>query len=126
MEGMFIATEAMARETPLLRSLTLFVSGLLVIVSLIIVYPVVAYSRNVAYTEGIVSLALAFFTVTVIMITDIHLGLEVLSDGLRVVAALFALVGTYYFARDFVDVGDSDMASFGVEFDMGGDDDGDD
>ena len=125
-EAAFPAVEAMARETPLLRLLTLFVSGLLVIVSLIIVYPVVAYSRNVAYTEGIVALALAFFTVTVIMITDIHLQMEVLSDGLRVVAALFALVGTYYFARDFVDVGDSDMSSFGVEFDMGGDDDGDD
>lgn len=110
----------------LLGILTLLVTVVLIGVSLLILYPLLAYSRNVAYTEGIVALALGFFTVTVIMLVDIHLGMEVVADVLRFVAAVFAFVGTWYFSRDFIDVGGGRAGQFGTTFDMGGDDDGDD
>lgn len=113
-------------EDQLLQIIVLVNSVVMIGVSLIIVYPVVAYSRNVAYTEGIVYLSLSFFAVTAITIADLHLGMEVLSDVLRLVAAIFAFLGTWYFSRDFIDVGGSDISSFGVEFDLGGDGDGDD
>lgn len=113
-------------QPELVRLMSLVMATVLVGVSLLIVYPLVAYARNVAYTEGFVFLALAFFTVTAITLTDIYFAMEVVSDVLRTLGAAFAFAGVWYFSRDFIDVNGTDMSSFGVDFDLGGDDDGDD
>lgn len=97
-------------------------AGVLAIVSLLLLYPLWAYARNVAYTEGFVMLATAFFLVTIIQTLEVVFAMDLLADVLRVPAAFAALLGNWFFARDFVDVGGDD-----VFFDnrTGGDGDGD-
>ena len=101
--GLFLAVQA---------AIMLTVSGLLV-------YTVVAYARNVAYVEGIVLLALAFLSVTFVLILDFFLGMKTLANAVRLSGACFALAGVWFFARDFVRVG----TDSGYRFDEGGFDD---
>lgn len=96
---------------------------LLLAVSLLIVYPIVAYARNVAYTEAFVLLATGFFVLTVIGILEIVFAMDAAADVLRPVAAAAALAGTWFFAREFVDVGGDDWIE--MEAMEGGDDDDD-
>jgi uncharacterized membrane protein len=99
-------------------------SALLVITAALVVYPLAAYARNVAYTEALVLLALAFFTTTVVGVFDFVLGANTVANALRPLGALFALAGVWFFARDFIHVGDSPerYGDFGDYVGFGGDD----
>jgi hypothetical protein len=80
-------------------------AAVMLTVSGLLVYTVVAYARNVAYVEGIVLLAVAFLSVTVVLILDFFLGMSTLANAARLSGACFALAGVWFFARDFVQVG---------------------
>lgn len=73
--------------------------------SVLLVYTVVAYARNVAYVEGIILLALAFLSVTVVTFLDFFLGMGTLANAGRFAGACLTLAGVWFFARDFVRVG---------------------
>ncbi|MDZ7689387.1 MAG: hypothetical protein U5J64_11890 [Halobacteriales archaeon] len=92
--------------TPELPNIFLAVyAAVMLTVSALLVYTVVAYARNVAYVEGIVLLALAFLSVTFVLILDFFLGMATLANAVRLSGACFALAGVWFFARDFVRVG---------------------
>lgn len=75
---------------------------MLVITSLLLAYPVVAYARNVAYTRGLLLLAGAFFVVTTTYVTTFWLDMPVVSGVLDLLGALLAAAGAWQFARPFV------------------------
>lgn len=87
----------------------------LVITSLLVIYPVVAYARNVAHTRGLVLLAAAFLTLTVSYVAWILLGMPVVSSALDLVAALLGAAGIWQFARPFVHFGGDDVENFDGE-----------
>lgn len=89
---------------------------LLLATSLLLVYPLVAYARNVAYTEGLAALATGFFLITIVVISDFWLEMPAISNLARLLAAASGFVGTWFFARDFVQVN-------GMEYYTGGFDD---
>lgn len=78
---------------------------LMIIVSVFLVYTVMAYSRNVAYIEGIVLFALAFLSVPLVISLDFFFGMSTLANAARFSGACLALAGSWFFARDFVRVG---------------------
>ncbi len=97
----------------------------LLLTSLLLVYPVVAYARNVAYTEAFVSLALAFFSVTVVGLLDFVLNAKTPANVVRLLGGALGFLGVWFFARDFIKAGAGDrFGDFGqhVEF-SGGDED---
>jgi hypothetical protein len=87
--------------------------ALLLAASGLLLYPVVAYAQNVAYTEGFVGLAMGLFLLTVSNVVGVLIDYGVVlhtlesSEVVRAVtnlaASLCATVGTYYFARQFID-----------------------
>lgn len=81
----------------------------LLLTSALLVYPVVAYARNVAYTEGIVFLALAFFLITIVSVTDFVLGMRLVANLARLAGAACGFAGVWYFARDFVQMQGLDL-----------------
>jgi hypothetical protein len=99
-------------------------TALLLITSGLLLYPVVAYARNVAYTEGIVFLALAFFATTAVGVLDFVFGATTVANGVRLLGAAFGLVGVWYFSRDFVNFFGGRQGDFGEHFeDFGGGED---
>jgi len=97
----------------------------LLVTSLLLVYPVVAYARNVAYTEALVSLALAFFTVTLVGVLDFVFHATTAANVLRLLGGALALIGVWLFARDFIEteVGDR-FGDFGDYVGFSGGDNG--
>lgn len=103
--------------------------------SLMLVYPVVAYAQNVAYTEGLVGLAVGFFLLTFSNLFGLLIDNDVLAPALdsslgvrsmlNLGASICALVGIYYFARQFIDTDDADFEESTTES-TGGFDDADD
>lgn len=80
-------------------------SALLLVTALLLVYPLVAYAQNVAYTEGFVLLALGFLTFTVsYVLGTFQVGTDAMRSGLSFFAAVFATVGIWSFAREFVSI----------------------
>ncbi len=103
--------------------LTIYVlaaTAALMLTSLLLVYPVFAYARNVAYTEGIVFLALAFFMITVVAVSDFLLELRLLANVARLAGAVSGFVGIWYFARDFIQIEELDL-DYAGGFDLGDD-----
>ncbi len=90
----------------LMSDLTSFVfvaqTTMLVLTSALLVYPVVAYARNVAHTRGLLLLAGSFLTLTVSYVASIPLGLSVVSSVLNLVASILVAAGVWQFARPFV------------------------
>lgn len=84
-------------------------TGALLMTSLLIVYPLVAYARNVAYTEALVFLAMAFFMITLVAVTDFILEMRGVANVARALGAVFAWLGVWYFAREFVHVDGFDL-----------------
>ncbi|NHN49063.1 hypothetical protein G9464_15890 [Halostella sp. JP-L12] len=86
-------------------------AALLLLTSALLVYPLVTHARNVAYTVGVVLLALSLFLFTVAYALGV-LGLWTLAGrtGIHFVAALSLAAGVWRFAREFVDL---DADSFG-------------
>ncbi|NHN40421.1 hypothetical protein G9C85_02065 [Halorubellus sp. JP-L1] len=103
--------------------------------SLLLVYPVVAYARNVAYTEGFVGLAVGFLLLTIANAFGLLLEHDVLAPGLdspvavvsivNLGASVSATIGIYHFARQFIDTSDDAFESTQTEH-TGGFDDADD
>lgn len=93
---------------------------LLVIVSFLLVYPVVAYAQNVAYTRGLVLLAGAFTTLMLTYVASFVLHAEVLSAALDLTAAVLAALGTWRFARPFVRLDGGDVETPAVGDPKGG------
>ncbi len=96
-------------------------TALLLAATLLLLYPVVAYARNVAYTEGLVGLAAGLTLTTVgnlvaflpeatvreaVPLVSAHP--LVWSTLLNLLAGVSGTVGVYFFAREFlwVDSGD--------------------
>lgn len=77
---------------------------MLVITSCLLVYPVVVYARNVAYSRGLLLLAGAFFVVTATYVANYWLGRPFVSGLLDLLAAVLAAAGAWQFARPFVRV----------------------
>lgn len=75
---------------------------LMVITSLLLVYPVVAYGQNVAHTRGLLLLAGAFLVVTTSYVASFLFHADLVSAGLDLVASILAAFGTWQFARPFV------------------------
>ena len=95
-------------------------AALLLVTSLLLVYPLVTHAQNVAYTEGFVLLALSLFVFTMSYAFGV-LRIWTLPGrtGLHFVAAVLLTAGVWQFAREFVDLGDG---SLGVaSFDRGDD-----
>ena len=96
--------------------LFLFNAAVMFTMSVVLVYTVLAYARNVAYTEGIVLLALSFLSVAVVILLDFFLEMGTLANAVRLSGSCFALAGVWFFARDFVRVGtDSGYMDIGKE-----------
>lgn len=98
--------------------------SLMILVSIFLVYTVSVYSRNVAYTEGLVLLALAFLSVPLVISFEYFFEFETLANAMRFSAACLTLAGTWFFARDFVRVGTDSAYGFDSQggFDDGRDD----
>ena len=99
----------------------------MVIASLLLVYPIVAYARNVAYTRGLLLLAVSFLTITVSYIVHIIYQMGLLSAALDLIAAVVAAAGVWQFARPFVRFGDETIETQTTSgatggFDSAGDD----
>ncbi len=89
-------------EFTLLGILALLNTLTLLVTSLLLVYPVVRYATNVAHTWGFISLAVAFFLLTAAAVQGLLFGRP---DGVSlfsVAASLFALLGSFLFARPFL------------------------
>jgi hypothetical protein len=89
--------------------------------TLLLLYPVVAYARNVAYTEGVVALAVGLALVSVSNVVTllpeatVRSAVPVVSPHPLVVSSLLNLlagtagtVGVYFFAREFLPGGERD------------------
>ncbi|MFC7080556.1 hypothetical protein [Halorussus caseinilyticus] len=93
---------------------------MLVITSALLVYPVVAYARNVAHTRGLLLLAGAFLTLTVSYVASVPFGMTLVSSALDLAAALLAAAGVWQFARPFVRLDGGDVETTGVADTAGG------
>ena len=96
---------------------------------------VVAYAQNVAYTEGLVGLAVGFFLLTISNTFGFLIDYDVVAPALDSSAAVrsvlnfgasvTATIGIYYFARQFIDTRSEDFERSSTES-SGGFDDADD
>lgn len=86
--------------------------ALLVAASLLLIYPTIAYARNVAYTEGLVGLAVGFLLLTFSNLFGMLIDYDVIahsidsSAGVRSIlnlgASITATIGIYAFAKQFI------------------------
>ncbi|WP_435129152.1 hypothetical protein [Halobaculum sp. D14] len=83
-------------------------AGALTAVSLLLLYPVVRYARNIAYTEAFVSLTAGFVTLTASYLADLA-GAPFVSRVLELAAALAVFVGVLLFAKPFVRLDRGDL-----------------
>lgn len=101
----------------------------------LLLYPVVAYAENVAYTEGLVALALALLLLT----ASNFLGLLIdagfvpflgsslfVRSVINLGASVAGTVGIYYFARQFIDTSRDELAPRETEHEGGFEDADDD
>ncbi len=90
-------------------------TALLLAATVMLVYPVVAYARNVAYTEGLVALAVGLTLVTVANLVSfvpeatarravplVSLHPVVWSTVINFLAGVAGTTGVYFFAREFL------------------------
>ncbi len=97
--------------------------GLMIVLSIFLVYTVSVYSRNVAYTEGLVLFALAFLSVPLVISIGSFFGMPTLANAVRFSGSCLALAGSWFFARDFVRVGTD--SGYGLDGEGGFDDEQD-
>lgn len=100
--------------------------------SLLLLYPVVAYAQNVAYTEGLVGLAVGLFLLTISNTFGFLVQYDVLAPALDSTAAITtvinlgasvdATIGVYYFARQFIDTDGAEFDASSTETSGGFDD----
>ncbi|WP_435178327.1 hypothetical protein [Halorussus sp. AFM4] len=106
--------------TDLLSFVFVAQTATLVVTSLLLAYPVVAYARNVAYTRGLLLLASAFFVVTAAYTAAVLFHNSLVSEALDLAAALLAAAGTWQFARPYVRLDDEGVETPTVPDPTGG------
>lgn len=74
----------------------------LVIASVLLAYPIVAYAQNVAHTRGLLLLSGAFLVLMFTYVVSFVFHLPVVSGVLDLVSATLAALGIWQFARPFV------------------------
>lgn len=85
-------------------------TGILLLGSLLLLYPVAAYARNVAYTEGVVALSASLLLLTVSYVLGaLRVALWV-RNGISLASAVAGLVGIWYFAQSFLTIEGEDPA----------------
>ncbi|WP_058366990.1 hypothetical protein [Haloparvum sedimenti] len=89
-------------------------TGALIAVGVLIAYPVVRNSTNVAYTLGMVLLSVGFFALAASYGVGLLVETQVPGQALSLVAALLGTAGVARFARPFVRIDGS------ARFDAGG------
>lgn len=89
-------------EVTALGVLALLDALTLLVTSLLLVYPVIRYSSNVAHTGGFVSLSAAFVLLTMAAVDGVLFGASLRVSVVVFLASLFGLVGTASFARPFL------------------------
>lgn len=92
----------------------------LVAASLLLIYPVIAYSQNVAHTRGMLLLAGSFLVLTAAYVTSFVLDLDLVSTGLDLLSTVLLAFGTWEFARPFVSFGSEDVETPTVSDATGG------
>lgn len=92
----------------------------LIAASLLLVYPVVAYGQNVAYTRGLLLLASAFLVLMTTYVASFVFHMSLVSAVLDLTAALLAAVGVWEFARPFVRFADREFEAPTVDETSGG------
>ena len=110
----------MTTMTDLVSFVFIAQTTMMVITSVLLAYPVVAYARNVAHTRGLLLLAGAFLALTVSYVAAIPLGLSLVSAVLDLVSALRAARGIWQFARPFVRFDAGDVETTTVSDSTGG------
>lgn len=75
---------------------------ILLVTSLLLVYPVVRRAHNVAHRSGFVALAVAFLLLTAAATDAFLVGPGLRTTALGFFASLAALAGTWVFARPFL------------------------
>lgn len=75
---------------------------ILLVTSLLLVYPVVRHADNVAHSSGFVALAVAFLLLTAAATDAFLVGPGLRNTALGFFASLAALAGTWVFARPFL------------------------
>lgn len=74
----------------------------LVITSVLLAYPIVAYAQNVAHTRGLLLLSGAFLVLMFTYVTSFVFQSPVVSSVLDLISATLAALGIWQFARPFV------------------------
>ncbi|WP_137286843.1 hypothetical protein [Halorussus salinisoli] len=110
----------MTSTSDLLSFVFIAQTTMLVITSVLLAYPVVAYARNVAHTRGLLLLAGAFLTLTVSYVAAIPFGMTLVSSVLDLTAALLAAGGVWQFARPFVRLDGGEVETTAVDDTTGG------
>jgi hypothetical protein len=75
---------------------------ILVITSALLVYPLVAYARNVAHTRGLLLLSGAFLVLMTTYVASFVFHAGVVSSVLDLTSATLTALGLWEFARPFV------------------------
>ena len=86
-------------------------TAILVVVSLAVLYPVVAYAGAVLHTEAVSLLALSVFVFTVGSVLEEAMGMATASEGVYLLSSLCFAGSVWLFAREFLRVTDP---SFGA------------
>lgn len=81
----------------------------LVITSLLVAYPLVAYGHNVAHTVGVACLAGTLAATTASYVAFSVFGMGLVSAALDLTAALSLAAAMWSFARPFVRTGDPEL-----------------
>ncbi|WP_166035596.1 hypothetical protein [Halorussus pelagicus] len=95
-------------------------TSMLVITTVLLVYPTVAYARNVAHTRGLLLLAAAFLSLTFSYVASIPLELSLVSAVFDFSASVFTAAGIWQFARPFVRMDDRDVETTTADDASGG------
>ncbi|NHX35068.1 MULTISPECIES: hypothetical protein [Halolamina] len=82
-------------------------TAVLVVVSLAILYPVVAYARTLLYTDAVSLLAASVLVFTAGSVLEEGLGMTTASEGTYLFSCLCFAASVWLFAREFVRVGGS-------------------
>jgi uncharacterized membrane protein YgdD (TMEM256/DUF423 family) len=93
---------------------------ILVIATVLLAYPVVAYARNVVYTRGLLLLSGSFLILTFTYVVSFVFHLPVVSGALDLASATLAAFGVWQLARPFIRFDGGDIETTTVSETSGG------
>lgn len=83
----------------------------LVVVSLAVLYPVVAYARTLLYTDAVAMLSASLLVFTAGSLVEEGLGMVTASEAIYLLSALCFAAAVWLFAREFVRIGSGSFAA---------------